>query len=305
MAELNSNGPIRISRPEPGDRALPMSYGDLCLFSCSFGREGVGYLCEEGCVVKGLAVDMKVSSRELVFEVCTAPDTRAQFLLDDFKRRHGIVGDDFGALPRQEELELTRRTHQRDMERKANEAQASNFVGRHVAYGDLIKVRHSKTKGLLGIDIGRAPKLEPSAKKIVLHTRDSDPVRFRITPRFKSLAEGNTVCYGDSIALVSVDYPTESLHASEGFSSTPIGVVHEVNLAHEDARTGTAWEPHCFFPYTMHNDQLVKLGDVVRLKHAVQDAYVSASADPQDKTISLVADGSCLSSTMWVIRDDN
>ena len=99
MAEQTA--PLRMSRPEPGDRALPMSYGDLCLFSCSFGREGVGYLCEEGCVVKGLAVDMKVSSRELVFAVCTAPDTRAQFLLDDFKRRHGIVGDDFGALPRQ------------------------------------------------------------------------------------------------------------------------------------------------------------------------------------------------------------
>ena len=58
MAEQTA--PLRMSRPEPGDRALPMSYGDLCLFSCSFGREGVGYLCEEGCVVKGLAVDMKV-----------------------------------------------------------------------------------------------------------------------------------------------------------------------------------------------------------------------------------------------------
>ena len=69
MAEQTA--PLRMSRSEPGGRALPMSYGDLCLFSCSFGREGVGYLCEEEGVVKGLAVDMKVSSRELVFAVCT------------------------------------------------------------------------------------------------------------------------------------------------------------------------------------------------------------------------------------------
>jgi hypothetical protein len=119
----DGNNALHISRPEPADRALPVSYGDLCLFSCSFAGEEVGYLCEEGCVVKGLAVDMKVSSRELVFEVCTAPDTRAQLVLDEFKRKHGIVGDDFRALPHHEEQELARRTHARDMELKANEAQ--------------------------------------------------------------------------------------------------------------------------------------------------------------------------------------
>ena len=38
-----------------------------------------------------------------------------------------------------------------------NRWQAKNFVGRAVAYGDIIKLRHTKTKALLGIDIGRAP----------------------------------------------------------------------------------------------------------------------------------------------------
>ena len=106
--------------------------------------------------------------------------------------------------------------------------QAKNFVGRAVAYGDIIKLRHTKSKALLGIDIGRAPKLEPSAKRVVLHTRDSAPVRFRITPRFKSLAEGNNVCYGDSIALVSVDYPT----------------THTLTHAHTHARTHTHSHTH-------------------------------------------------------------
>ena len=30
----------------------------------------------------------------------------------------------------------------------------------------------------------------------------------------------------------------------------------QVNLSHEEARTATAWEPHCFFPYTMHDDSV-------------------------------------------------
>jgi len=136
-------------------------------------------------------------------------------------------------------------------------------------YGDTIKLRYTKTKTLLGIDIGRAPRLEPSAKRVVMHSEDGAPVRFRVMPRFMSLAEGNTVCYGDSIQaprpprpaphraptapppprhprqttsrahaaaaaaraqLISVDYPSESLHASTGFMTTGIGVVHEVRV---------------------------------------------------------------------------
>jgi len=77
--------------------------------------------------------------------------------------------------------------------------QAKHFVGRPIVYGDTIKLRYTKTKTLLGIDIGRAPRLEPSAKRVVMHSEDGAPVRFRVMPRFMSLAEGNTVCYGDSI----------------------------------------------------------------------------------------------------------
>jgi hypothetical protein len=61
---------MATSRPGENDRALPMAYGDLILLSCNVTNVGTAYLSEDGCVVvKDSDVDMRTSSRELVFEV--------------------------------------------------------------------------------------------------------------------------------------------------------------------------------------------------------------------------------------------
>ncbi len=60
---------MATSRPGENDRALPMAYGDLILLSCNVTNAGSAYLSEDGCVVKDSDVEMRTSSRELVFEV--------------------------------------------------------------------------------------------------------------------------------------------------------------------------------------------------------------------------------------------
>ena len=64
-----------VSRPETNDRAQPIAYGDFILMSCLFDTGGSAYLCEDGCVVMDTDVEMRTSSRELVFEVSLAPRT--------------------------------------------------------------------------------------------------------------------------------------------------------------------------------------------------------------------------------------
>ena len=177
-------------------------------------------------------------------------------------------------------------------------------------YGESIQLRHVKRQALLGIDASQAPKIESSAKKIVLSpendVKTSAMVQFKILPRFRYLAEGNAVCYGDNISLVSTDYSAEYLHTSQGFESTELGILYEVNLSSD--RT-TIWTLECFFRYSSHMDGCVKTGEVVRLYHPFWKGFVSATAtddrvhlEPSDGDKSEEA-SSTMSSTMWVVED--
>ena len=280
----------QMNRPEPGDRALPLSYGDLILLSCQFD-EGVGYLCEEGCVMKGVDVEMNVSSRELVFEVCTAADNRALLEYTAHLRKNGYSAQD----TRLRHLET-----QKEMEEKANASQALHMESRTVTYGDSIQLRQPKSHGFLGVDIGQAPREEPTAKRIVLHTSRGRPVAFRIMPRFRYLVEGHTVCHGDRISLISTEFHGEYVHAHMGFETKSIGLVHEVHLS---TNRTTAWVVESFFPFSMQSSQHVKAGDVVRLYHPFHAAHVAVNTG--QGTVFLEPSHGALSSTMWVVRDEN
>jgi len=285
------------NRPEgQRDRAAPLSYGDLILLSCQFD-ESVGYLCEHGCVMKKCNdIEMDASSRELVFEVCTAADNRALVEYTTYVRKHGYRADD---------MRLKHLEGQKNLEEHGNESQAVHMVGRTVSYGDTIQLRQPKSHGFLGVDIGQAPRQEATAKRVVLHTSRGRPVAFRIMPRFKYLVEGHTVCHGDRIALVSTEFPGEYVHAHMGFESLPsVGVVHEVHLAAPSTKNPvTAWVVDSFFPHAMQSAQHVKAGDVVRLYHPYHAAFVAVTTC--DATVFLESSHSALASTMWVICDED
>ena len=298
---MQSTGPNELiastNRPEgQRDRAPPLSYGDLILLSCQFD-EGVGYLCEHGCVMKKCNdIEMDSSSRELVFEVCTAADNRALVEYTTYVRKHGYRAAD---------MHLRQLEDQKMLEEKSNELQAVHMVGRTVSYGDIIQLRQPKSHGFLGVDIGQAPRQEATAKRVVLHTSRGRPVAFRIMPRFKYLVEGHTVCNGDRIALVSTEFPGEYVHAHMGFESIPsVGVVHEVHLAAPSIKNPvTAWVVDSFFPHAMQSAQHVRAGDVVRLYHSYHAAYVAVQTG--DATVFLESSQSALACTMWVICDQD
>lgn len=112
--------------------------------------------------------------------------------------------------------------------------------------------------------------------------------------------EGHTVCFGDHASLVSTDFEAEYVHVSRGFIKTEVGIVHEVNLS---SSAETAWSLECFFPHNMQSASHVKAGDVVRLHHPYSDAYVASTMD--DDTVCLQRSDGSLSSTMWVVSEDN
>lgn len=126
MQQKHFTDDLKLNRPEPGDRAAPLAYGDLVFFSCQLeisGSYNNAYLCEEGCIIKDSRGDKNgeetemanVSSRELVFQICTAAAVRALLELKEYKRRLGFVGE--MEPPRQlqptEEAELHRLTKQK------------------------------------------------------------------------------------------------------------------------------------------------------------------------------------------------
>ena len=289
-SELNAP---QMNRPDSGDRALPLCYGDRIMLSCQFD-EGVGYLCEEGCVMKCVDdIGMDASSRELVFEVCTAADSRALLEYQAHIRKHGKHDNDH---------RLKYLATQKDTEEHGNKSHEHHMEGRMVTYGDTIQLRQPKSDGSLGVDIGQAPREEPTAKKIVLHTNRGRPVAFRIMPRFKFLVEGHTVCHADRIVLMSTEFPGEYVHAHVGFEKKAIGLVHEVHLS---TNSSTAWAIDSFFEFARKSSNHVSVGDVVRLYHPFHRAYVAVNKGKEDATVFLEPTSGALCSTMWVIRDEN
>eukprot|EP00960_Hanusia_phi_P040112 754256-Hanusia_phi.AAC.3 len=283
---------MAIVRPDPFDQATELRYGDFILLSCNFLEDNVGFLCEQGCVQKRPDSPMKTSSRELVFEICTAREERILVEWESLNKNRALSED----LSRLEHLQM-----QMQMEKKANESQAEHMTGKPVHYGDTIQLRQLKSQAFLGVDISQAPRDEPTAKKIVLHDRPGKPVGFKVLPRFRYLVEGHTVCYGDQITLESISFPREFLHASNSSCyPSDVGMVYEVTLS---VRQETVWKVEPFLSVSSQSKTLVKVGDVVRLYHPFHQAYIAATGS--DNTVYLQSGQTSLSSTMWVVADKN
>ena len=229
--------------------------------------------------MRDFEVQMKASSRELTFEICTSHDARALHEINALLLKYGIRASDSTAtnlnlvLTPSDYTLYERLKKTRETEEKANQAYSNQMKGRAVTYGDIIQLRHTKRQAFLGVDVSMAPRVDSAAKRIFLTTELDGLVRFRILPRFHYLVEGHTVCFGDSIALCSADFPEQYLHTSLGFRSEDIGIVYEVNLSRD---ASTVWGLEWFFCYDSFSESSVKTGDVVRLYHPSSGGFVAA-----------------------------
>jgi hypothetical protein len=294
------------NRPDTGDKAKPLCYGDLVMLSCVVSKQ-LAYLCEEGCVMRDSEVEMKVSSRELTFEICTSHDARALHEINKLLQKYGIRDRSSAnislRLSQNDLAHYERLKKTRETEERANEAYSKQMKGRAVTYGDVIQLRHTKRQAFLGVDVSLAPKIESTAKRIFLTSEPDGLVRFKILPRFHYLAEWNTVCFGDNLTLCSADLEAQYLHTSHGFRSEDIGIVHEVNLSHNRS---TVWSLECFYSFDSFSEKSVKTGDVVRLYHPAFGGYVAAGHEDAGDRVVLerCAADTSLSSTMWVVEDE-
>ena len=235
-------------------------------------------------------------------QVCTARDARALKDMHEFLRKRGMPA---GTKPTRQlspsdEVLWQRLVSHREAEERNNEVHSQHMAGRTVSFGDGVQLQQVKSKMFLAIDIGVAPKIDALNKRVIQTSDPIAPITFKVMPRYKYLVEGNTVCYGDHVTFLSSDFPDEYLHASRGFLKTDIGIVHEVNLS---SSCETAWNVECFFQQSQMNAEHVKAGDVVRLYHPFHDAYVAINNT--DDTVCLQHGEGTLSSTMWVIGEDN
>ena len=301
-------------RPDEGDHAAPLCYGDIIMLSCLTQGNGIAYLCEEGCVMKqDPHVEMRASSRELTFEVFSAHDTRAMQEIHQMLRKYAVpVSEKLGPhlsyrynFSETDTLHFERLLKKGKTEELANAAYSRQLKGRAVTYGDQIRLKHTERQAFLGIDVSQAPRIESSAKRIYLTSDPYAYVKFKIIPRFRYLTEGNTVCFGDNVSLASADHPSEYLHTSAGFTSEKVGLVFEVNLSPEHT---TIWSLECFVAHNSNAEAAVKAGDVVRLFHPFLKGFVGAvSVDDDDQICfeSSDASSSQMSSTMWVVEADS
>ena len=310
MESHNSVAAKKI-RPDEGDQAIPLCYGDIIMLSCSVNEQSTAYLCEEGCVMKqDLQVEMRASSRELTFEVFSAHDTRALHEINQMLRKYAIPAStsldqhlsfryNFNQT---DTARFERLLKKRETEESANQAYTKQLNGRAVTYGDQIRLKHTERQAFLGVDVSQAPRMESSAKRIFLTSDPHAFVKFKIMPRFRYLSEGNTVCFGDNISLSSADHLSEFLHCSAGFTKEKIGLVFEVNLNRDRS---TIWSLDRFVAYNPDSQASVKAGDVVRFYHPSVKGFIAAASTDSDDQISVEKSSTALSqmaSTMWVVQ---
>jgi predicted DNA-binding protein (UPF0251 family) len=155
-----------------------------------------------------------------------------------------------------------------------NNSEYDRMAGKQITYGSVVQLQHAKSGKFLVITVREIAQLERHCLKATLTENGEEGSWLVITPRFKTRSEGDRVLYGDQVVLVSKLYSV-NLHTSQ---QTLADGRHEVNGFQEAVRH--SWRVLPYSPYAPNAERYLKAGDVARLFHRDQGAYLTKRRDP-------------------------
>lgn len=287
-----SNNPIDPLHMDESEMFLKM--GDcISLFSVEQGGfvSGNGF-DDTGCQLqrpfhskKPLASPNFVNS---VFELVPKYKYDAQITLDHELSNLGRERSSIGIFDQGDhEIEqklIAMKQHEED-ERKHNESEFLRVAQKNIVYGQVVQLRHKKSQKFLSVTMKEMSELEKDCLKVTLVENGNEGSWFVITPRLKMRSEGEPVVMGDQVLLFS-KRNNMFLHITCTTSKS------EINVSPKKC----SWR---VIPYASYNpnDQILKLGDVVRIYHKEVEGYMTNETVPS-QDILIGAKGSASNKDM-------
>lgn len=155
---------------------------------------------------------------------------------------------------------------QMESERKENSAEYRRTAGKDVVYGQIVQLRHIKSRSYLSLTVKEAAELEKDSMRIILEKDGSEGSWFIIAPRLKMRSEGEPVNLGDQVAFISKKF-NNFLFCSMKMSRTEVCGSPLVS----------PWRVIPFAPYVPPRaTRTLNAGDVIRIFHKEIDGFLTS-----------------------------
>lgn len=230
---------------------------------------------DDRCVVEpdqGVGDEPPKKFRDCLFEVCPVNRYASQKELWKFEKRISSSKEKDDQVKAM--LKALRSAAQKEREQNDTEAKARR--GKTVQYGELIQLKHVKSRKYITVNRNEAARVERTAFRVYLDGEGNDGSAMYIEPFLKIRSNGDRVVVGDKIMLVPqaatsrISVGKNQIHVSQHALFDGLNF-KEVNCLSER----TCWKVNLFLQYDENEAGVVKGGDVVRLFHAEKQMYLT------------------------------
>lgn len=191
--------------------------------------------------------------------------TNLDELLSTYGRDRTSVGVYEDGDP-QVERQVKALAQQMESERKENSAEYRRTAGKDVVYGQIVQLRHIKSKSYVSLTVKEAAELEKDSMRLILEKDGSEGSWFIIAPRLKMRSEGEPVNLGDQVAFISKKF-NNFLFCSMKMSRTEVCGSPLVS----------PWRVIPFSPYVPPRaTRTLNAGDVIRIFHKEIDGFLTS-----------------------------
>jgi hypothetical protein len=200
------------------------------------------------------------------------------------------------------------------IENKLNERLMALKTGKPVVFGDVIQLRHVKTRGFLTISSNQLAKHEKENMRIEIDS-NGDPLSWlEFMPRFKYDKEGQQIVHENECHIRVHERPSEFIHAARKISKFSTNGNREINCSLENS----VWTISIYQQCWEAKSKNILSGQLILLQGVETSTFVTLSEQSPGKTESAdlimsnpihlsisSIDGHVGTNLLWMIESEN
>jgi hypothetical protein len=200
------------------------------------------------------------------------------------------------------------------IENKLNQRLMALKTGKPVVFGDVIQLRHVKTRGFLTISSNQLAKHEKENMRIEIDS-NGDPLSWlEFMPRFKYDKEGQQIVHENECHIRVHERPSEFIHAARKISKFSANGNREINCSLENS----VWTISIYQQCWEAKSKNILSGQLVLLQGVETSTFITLSEQAPGKTQSADVimsnpihlsissiDGHVGTNLLWMIESEN